>query len=112
MDRLEEQFTEAMFQIYRRAKSEASYNAKMFLQMISRQGGLRTAKTLINSAKPSNGYTALFELGRLDLTVEALVVEDVRWRSLFTQEELARAHRRLQDYEYQPVRRNVTAPNT
>ena len=49
---LETQFTEAMLAIYRRAKSEARYNARLFLQMVVDNGGLRTAKTLINSAAP------------------------------------------------------------
>jgi hypothetical protein len=48
------------------------------------------------------GYTALFERERLDLTVEAMVVEIERWRPLFTDEELQRARKRLADYHYQP----------
>lgn len=32
---LEMQFTRAMFDVYRRAKSEARYNATIFLQMIT-----------------------------------------------------------------------------
>lgn len=90
-----------MFDVYRRAKSEARYNATVFLQMLSDSGGLRTAKTLINAAKPSDGYTALYMKGRLDLTVEALVVEDQRWHALFTEEELRRAEARLREYRYQ-----------
>jgi hypothetical protein len=52
---LETQFTEAMLTIYTRAKSEARCNARLFLQMVVDNGGLRTAKTLINSARPSDG---------------------------------------------------------
>jgi hypothetical protein len=40
----------AMFEIYRRAKLEADYNATIFLGMITRNYGLATAKTLINAA--------------------------------------------------------------
>jgi hypothetical protein len=69
------QFDQAMFSIYDRAKAEANYNATLFLGMLQRRGGLLTAKQLINSPKPSDGYTALYERRRLDLTVEALVVE-------------------------------------
>ena len=63
-------FDGAMFDIYRRAKSEAKYNASLFLQMITTNGGLATAKTLTNAPKVSDGYTALYMRGRLDLTVE------------------------------------------
>ncbi|MBV9550892.1 MAG: hypothetical protein JO256_14575 [Alphaproteobacteria bacterium] len=94
------QFDEAMFDVYRRAKTEAKYNATVFLQMLTDNGGLATAKTLINSAKPSDGYTALYLRGRLDLTVEALVMDNPRWHGLFESEELKRAQKRLEDYQY------------
>jgi hypothetical protein len=95
------QFDEAMFTIYRRAKSEANYNATIFFRMLNERGGLETAKYLINATQPSEGYTHLYERGRLDLTVEAMVVEEKRWQSLFTEEELAKARKRLSDYRYQ-----------
>jgi hypothetical protein len=93
-------FDAAMFDIYRRAKSEAKYNATQFLQMITTNGGHATARTLINSTQPSDGYTALYLRNRLDLTVEAMVVENPRWHSLFTPEELSKAKRRLADNGY------------
>ncbi|GAA6190904.1 hypothetical protein [Phaeobacter sp. NW0010-22] len=94
-------FDQAMFNIYQRAKNEVGYTATVFLGMISDRGGLPTAKALINSAKPSDGYTALYELGRLDLTVEAMVLETPEWHDLFTEDELKRARRRLVQYGYQ-----------
>ncbi len=89
-----------MFSIYQRAKSEAGYTASVFLGMLQKQGGLLTAKQLINNSKPSDGYTALFERGRLDLTVEALVVEHSQWHALFTPEEIDKAVKRLREYRY------------
>jgi hypothetical protein len=97
---LSKRFDAAMFQIYRRAKSEAGYNANIFLRMINERGGLVTAKSLINSPKPSDVYTHLYERGRLDLTVEAIVVENKEWHPLFTDEELASAENRLRKYGY------------
>lgn len=94
------QFDVPMFEIYRRAKVEAGYNATIFLRMISDRGGLATAKYLINATTPSDGYTHLYERGRLDLTVEAMVVENPQWHELFTQDELAAAKRRLKKYGY------------
>jgi hypothetical protein len=92
---LSKQFDGAMFEIYRRAKSEAGYNATVFLQMLSGQ-------YLINSLKESDGYAALYLRNRLDLTVEAMVVENARWHELFTSEELAKARARLGKYGYKP----------
>src|SRR5260370_11589791 len=100
MQGLAEHFDGAMFDIYRRAKSEAGYAATNFLQMLSDRGGLDTAKYLINSPKESDGYTALCLRNRLDLTVEAMVVENPRWHVLFTSEELAKARALLKKYGY------------
>ena len=97
---LEQKFEAAMFDIYRRAKSEAKYNATIFLNMLNDRGGLATAKTLINADAQSQGYTALMLANRLDLTVEALVVEDMRWASLFLPEEIAKARKRLEANHY------------
>jgi hypothetical protein len=71
-----------------------------FFNMLNDRGGVATAEYLINSDTPSDGYTRLYELGRLDLTVEAVVVEEPKWHRLFSQDELAKARRRLLDYGY------------
>jgi hypothetical protein len=71
-----------MLSIYERAKSEAGDVASIFFRMLSARGGLPTAKYLINASQPSEGSTKLFELGRLDLTVEVEVVENKKWHSL------------------------------
>lgn len=100
MKDLSKQFDLAMIEIYRRAKSEARYNATIFLQMVGDRGGLATAKYLINSTTPSDGYTHLYERGRLDLTVEAMIMENPQWHELFTPEELSKARLRLEKYGY------------
>lgn len=96
------QFDVALFSIYERARSETGYNATIFLRMLNDKGGLSTAKYLINTPNPSDGYTRLYERGRLDLTVEAMVIENSRWHGLFTEEELGKARRRLKQYGYVP----------
>jgi hypothetical protein len=57
-----------------RAKSEAKYKCLDLL----RRGGLETAKYLIKTESPSEGYTRLYELGRLDLMVEAVALSRSR----------------------------------
>lgn len=95
-----EQFDNAMMGIYNRALSEVNYRASVFLNMLHQHQGLETARRLINSTAVSDGYTALWELGRLDLTVEALILENPTWHELFSSEELAICNRRLRDYRY------------
>lgn len=99
---LELEFDAAMMSIYVRALREADYPAKRFHQMLCDHGGLETAKRLINASNVSEGYTALWERKRLDLTVEALIQRN-EWRELFTEEELNRALKRLRDYGYSPL---------
>ena len=98
--RLEVQLDSAMMEIYQRAKSEAKYVATIFHQMLCDHGGLETAKRLVNDDAVSTGYTALWERGRLDLTVEAVIVDDEKWHALFSEAELAKARKRLTDYRY------------
>jgi hypothetical protein len=102
VEKLKEQFDLAMFEIYRLAKDEAKYPANIFLKMVSDRGGFDTARYLINQPQPSDGYTHLYERGRIDLTVEAMIVENSKWHPLFTSDELEKARRRLAEYGYKP----------
>lgn len=95
------QFHRAMVGVYQRARDEANYNANYFIQMVSEKGGLATAKQLLGAAQPSHGFTALWEAGRLDLSVEAVVLRP-EYSNLFSRQELRTARRRLADYGYEP----------
>ena len=94
------EFDDAMHNIYHRALKEAGYKASIFLNMLFAHRGLETARRLLHSPNISDGYTALWERKRLDLTVEALIHDNKKWHPLFTPEELAICRRRLQQYEY------------
>lgn len=86
-----------MRDVYARAKREAGYNATYFLRMLTEQGGLATARTLLHNTGTSEGFTALWHKGRLDLTVEALVLNE-EFTPLFTDEELDTARHRLTEF--------------
>jgi hypothetical protein len=94
------EFDEEMFRIYQRAHSEANYNATRFLKMLHEHRGLETARILLHSANVSEGYAALWERGRLDLTVEAVIYDNPKWHPLFAKDELAICSKRLKDYGY------------
>jgi hypothetical protein len=68
--------------------------------MVVEHGGLETARILINSSTVSEGYTALWQLKRLDLTVEATIIDHPKWHPLFTDQELAICRQRLVAYGY------------
>ena len=88
-----------MLDIYRRAKCDAGYDASRFLGMVSDKGGYEAARTLLHAPKVSDGYTALWERKRLDLTVEALILKS-EWHDLFSDAERDIAHQRLIEYGY------------
>lgn len=94
-------FHEAMLAIYERARTECKYNASRFVQMIVERGGLQTARHLLHAPGLSDGFTALWQCNRLDLTVEAHVLKP-EWRGLFTQDEIKIAEKRLLDLGYNP----------
>ena len=95
----ERNFHEAMLGIYRRAKAEAGYNATRFLSLLVERGGLETARYLLHAPTVSEGYAALWERKRLDLTVEAMIVQP-EWQALFSDDERRIAVNRLREYGY------------
>jgi hypothetical protein len=97
---LEARFDNAMMDVYRRALAECDYKATRFLHMLHEHRGLGTARILLHASGVSEGYVALWERQRLDLTVEAVILA-AEWRSLFTEQEREIARKRLADYGYQ-----------
>lgn len=101
MTPLEQKFHEAMLDIYKSALKECNHRASRFLQMVVEMGGVQTAKKLLASDEPQSGLYELFECGRLDLTVETLVLEQ-EYRELFDPKELVEARRRLDELRGAP----------
>jgi hypothetical protein len=97
LNQAERQFHRAMVAIYETAKRDLGYNATRFLQMISEQGGLATARQLLWSDQPSDGFTTLWSHHRLDLTVEAHVIKP-EFAALFTDADREQARSRLERY--------------
>lgn len=90
------QWHREMLQIYSDAKA-IGYNASRFIQMVDEQGGLAAARQLIGSEQPSEGFTKLWELKRLDIAVEARALKPEH-RELFSSDEIARCKARLHAY--------------
>jgi hypothetical protein len=79
--------------------TKIGYKPTEFLRMVNKDGALQTAKRLILSNTLSTGFSRLWELNRLDLTVEALALREP-WRQLFTEDEIERAQQRLEKMNY------------
>ena len=99
LSELEARFDAAMMNVYRCALKECDYNATRFLRMLYDHRGLQTARILLHASDVSDGYVALWERKRLDLTVEALILES-EWRPLFSDQEREIARKRLAEYGF------------
>lgn len=97
---LQQQFQERMRQIYDQAKDECGYTATRFIQMVNTDGGLVAAKKLLVASGYSEGLTRLWEAKRLDISMEATILQQP-WCQLFTESELKLAKRKLQDLGYE-----------
>lgn len=99
MEKLESQFLNEMLNTYREAK-KLGYKPGIFLDMIATHGAVNTAKKLLATKEyVQEGIITLWELGRLDLSMEAGVIKS-EYKELFTEQEISEASRRLTELGY------------
>ena len=98
---IEQRFEAIIIETCRRTLKETGHRTTRFLQMFHEIGGLRTAQELLATERVTEGYIAMWELGRLDLTIEALILKP-EWHALFTDAEREVARERLKKYGYNP----------
>ncbi len=91
------QFRSAMLDLYDTWRSEINYPAGRFRQLITNRGGVGAARFLLGKSGVSTGFARLAQAGRLELTMEYLILRP-EFGSLFTAEERGIARRRLTDH--------------
>lgn len=94
---LETQFHHAMISV-----ADYAYEHKFgirFRQMIEAHGAVDTARRLLATREIQTGLMRLWEIESLNISMEALVVQE-RFRTLFTETEIAEARRRLGELGY------------
>lgn len=84
----------ALFTLIGRCRVEVDYHPVQLKEMAHAHGAIGAVRRLVNAPTPSDGFVRLWDAKRLDLTVEALALG---FPSLFTQDELDAARRRLDD---------------
>ncbi|HEY8588374.1 MAG TPA: DUF262 domain-containing protein [Naasia sp.] len=87
-------FDAALFALVERCRAEVDYHPLQLKEMAHQHGAVGAVRRLVSAPTPSDGFVRLWDAGRLDLTVEALVL---RYPSLFSEDELSAARRRLDD---------------
>lgn len=89
-ENLVKEFDRDMLNIFYLAK-DVGYIPTRFLQMIEEIGGVETAKRLLSTQNYiQEGIVKLWKLGRLDLSIESLVIR-IKYRTLFSEKEIETA---------------------
>ena len=91
---LEDRFTARLLAACQECR-DFGYSPVRFERMIREHGGVGTAKRLIKSGDLQDGLERLKVEGRLDLSMESIMLEP-EFQPLFTQQELDAAQWRLQ----------------
>ena len=82
-----------------RLKREIGYNPTRFNEMVAQHGGPAAVRLLLQGRDASDGFTTLWDAGRLEMSVEAAVL--LPWyEQLFRDEERAIARRRLVEHRF------------
>ncbi|WP_066738181.1 hypothetical protein [Cupriavidus sp. D384] len=111
MDRAtDESFTAFLREKAAEAKRDTGYPPNQFIKMLNADGGYATASRLLAAKNPSDGFVALSTKHRLDLTVEALVLE-TKWIAYFDDLLLKEAERKLKGANYKFVRYQIVDSN-
>ncbi|MDR1786873.1 MAG: hypothetical protein LBR16_00255 [Treponema sp.] len=77
------------------------YTPKILMGMIADTNAVTAIKTLLHKLQLPAGFTTLWEMKRLDLAMENIILEDA-WKDLFTEQERQIARKRLSDYGFFP----------
>ncbi|WP_316151556.1 HNH endonuclease [Cupriavidus sp. BIC8F] len=102
MDRAtEERFTRFLLTKAVEAEEKAGIDYRKFEGLLNSQGSEGAVGRLISRADYSSGFLKLLEAERVDLTVEALVIES-EWNSHFSTSLRQHARRKLQKVGYVP----------
>lgn len=96
---LEQEFEDACLSDVSESRA-LGYNPTYFLQMLSEHGAVETARRLILKDSMPEGFSRLWEMQRLDLTVEACVHDNPRFHPLFDAQTLAACDARLTSVGY------------
>ena len=98
---LDDEFYRAMLNICD-AAAELGYRPIRFLQVVHEHGGLVAARRLLGAPEAPSGLTEPWKRGRLDISMEGLVVQE-HWQPLFSDAERQAARDRLSAYGYDPA---------
>lgn len=101
MSPLEERLRADLLEVSEQATKLHYYPAR-FVQMIHEDGPVLTARSLLTDTDIQSGLIRLWDLKRLELSLEAQILKP-EYAELFTTEELRSARARLTKLDWQPA---------
>ena len=87
MSKAELEFQKVLLEKCKEAEEKCGARCKRLANNIEKYGAVKTAKEIIRKSNVSDGFDALEKAGRLDLSMEAVVVDN-RFGELFTDDEV------------------------
>lgn len=107
---LKEEFHQEMLSGVQTLKKEYGYNPTYFVRMVQENGGVEAAKMLLAAPNAQTGLHELCLHGRLDLSMEAAVLNK-KYNALFEPTEREIAKKRLQNLGYDTRARKPKVSN-
>ena len=97
---IETELEQALWDSCRESRT-LGYKPTAFERMLDEDGAVATAHRLLATLKYQDGFRKLWELRRLDLSLECHVLKP-QYRALFSQDELEEARKRLHELDHDP----------
>lgn len=90
---------------YKTAQRECDFKSPIFIRMLSDHGAYETAKRLTNTMEWQKGFEKLAFLGRAELTVEHIILQDeyssfFNDRQIFNAKEKIKAAKQIKGHKY------------
>ncbi len=79
---------------YKTAQKECNFKSPIFIRMLNEHGAYETAKRLTNTSQWQKGYEKLASLGRTDLTVEHIILQE-EYLSYFSDTQILNAKKKI-----------------
>lgn len=96
---LSEQFQSTLLTACQRAQDEVGCPMTRLVQTVTKRGGVETAQELLRRQRLSDGFDALAKAGRLELSLEAVVIRK-EFGQLFTDDEVNECYAALVEGGY------------
>ena len=96
---LEQEFDDACMESVKECR-RFGYNPSLFVTMRAQIGSVEACRRVMNSPKWPDGFVRLLEMKRLDLSIEAFVHDNPKFRPLFDTSTLDNCEKRLVEAEY------------